>query len=145
MKKLVLLFACIFALQLTASANNDKPIKFEQLPQASQQFIKKHFANKEISIVVVESGIIEKNYDVIFANGDKVEFDGKGEWTNVDCEYSAVPVAVIPAAIKAYVDKHYPDAKVKQIEKDRREYDVELTNGWDIKFDKSFRVVELDK
>ena len=43
-----------------------------------------------------------------------------------------------------YVSKNYPNAKIKQIEKDRKDYDVELTNGWDIKFDKRFRVIELD-
>ena len=51
---------------------------------------------------------------------------------------------MIPAAIQAYVNKNYPNAKVKQIEKDRKGYEVELTNGWDITFDKAFRVVDLD-
>lgn len=145
MKKLVLLFACIFALQLTASANNDKPIKFEQLPQASQQFIKKHFANKEISIVVVESGIIEKNYDVIFANGDKVEFDRKGIWTDIDCKHSEVPTAVVPQQITDYVKTNHKGVKLVKIERDGNRYDVDLANGWDLTFNKNFMVVDIDR
>ena len=144
MKKLVLLFACIFALQLTASANNDKPIKFEQLPQASQQFIKKHFANKEISIVVVESGIIEKSYDVIFANGDKVEFDRKGMWTDIDCKHSEVPTAVIPQQITDYVKTAYPGAIIKEYDVDKNSHEVKLSNRLEIKFNRSFQVVEID-
>ena len=145
MKKFFLVLVSVLAINSFVMASEDKPIAVERMPQKAQQFIKSHFGNHQVAMAKVETDFLSKSYDVIFTNGDKVEFDGKGEWTNVDCEYSAVPVAVIPAAIKAYVDKHYPDAKVKQIEKDRREYDVELTNGWDIKFDKSFRVVELDK
>ena len=145
MKKMTFLCLCMFVLNMTAWASNDKPVRIEEMPGQAQKFIKDYFSTHSVAMAKMETDFFSKSYDVIFTNGDKVEFDGKGEWTNVDCEYSAVPVAVIPAAIKAYVDKHYPDAKVKQIEKDRREYDVELTNGWDIKFDKSFRVVELDK
>jgi hypothetical protein len=97
-----------------------------------------------VAMAKMETDFLSKSYDVIFTNGDKVEFDKKGEWTNIDCEYSSVPSDVIPAAIHAYVNKNYPNAKVKQIEKDRKGYDVELTNGWDITFDKAFRVVDLD-
>ena len=32
---------------------------------------------------------------LIFTNGDKLEFDKKGVWTEVNCKYSAVPVAVV--------------------------------------------------
>ena len=84
-------------------------------------------------------------YDVTFTNGDVVEFNKRGEWKNIDCKYSAVPDGVIPTAIQSYVAKNYPNAKVKQLERDRKDYDVELTNGWEIKFDKRFRVIELDR
>ena len=98
-----------------------------------------------MALVTVESEFMDKSYDVTFTNGDKVEFDKKGEWKNVDCGHNAVPQGVVPQAIQSYVNKNHPNAKIKQIEKDRKDYDVELTNGWDIKFDKRFRVIELDR
>lgn len=145
MKKLVLVLVSIVALSFTAKASEDKPITVDRMPQKAQQFINAHFGNHQVAMAKMETDFLSKSYDVIFTNGDKVEFDRKGEWTNIDCEYSTVPAEILPAAIKAYVNKNYPNATVKQIEKERNNYDVELSNGWDIKFDKHFRVIELDK
>ena len=44
MKKLLLLFVCLFTLQTIARADDDKPIQVSQMPQKAQQFIKQHFA-----------------------------------------------------------------------------------------------------
>ena len=146
MKKLAFLIVCLFTLNLTVWAGNDKPIQVGELPKAAQQFIKSHFANQSVAMAKVETEFMDKSYDVIFTNGDKVEFDKKGKWTNVDCKHTQVPVAIIPTAIQQYVAKQYPDAKVVQIElTDRKGYDVDLNNGFDLEFDKKFRVVDIDR
>ncbi len=144
MKKLFLILVSVFALSVTAMAIEDKPTTIDKMPQKAQMFIKKFFSTYQVAMAKVETDFLSKSYDVIFTNGDKLEFDRKGEWTNIDCEYSAVPMDVVPPAIKTYINKNYPHAQVKQIEKDGKSYDVELSNGWEIKFDKSFRVVDLD-
>ena len=146
MKKFVFLFACLFAMTLNVSAGNDKPIQVTEMPKSAQQFIKNHFANQSIAMAKVETEFMDKNYDVIFTNGDKVEFDKKGKWTKVDCEHSQVPQAIIPMAIQHYVAKNYPDAKVVKIEvTDRKGYDVDLSNGFDIEFDKKMNVRDIDR
>ena len=146
MKKLVFLFACLFAMTLNVLAGNDKPIQVTEMPKSAQQFIKNHFANQSIAMAKVETEFMDKNYDVIFTNGDKVEFDKKGKWTKVDCEHSQVPQAIIPMAIQHYVAKNYPDAKVVKIEvTDRKGYDVDLSNGFDIEFDKKMNVRDIDR
>ena len=40
MKKLVFFLVCLFTMQVVV-ADNDKPVTFEQLPQAAQSFVKK--------------------------------------------------------------------------------------------------------
>jgi len=146
MKKFAFLFVCLFALNFTLWADNDKPIQVAEMPQRAQQFIQAHFAGQSVAMAKVESELMSKNYDVIFTNGDKVEFDKKGDWTNVDCEHSQVPQAIIPADIQKYVSTNYPDAKVLKIEKtDRKGYEIELNNGFDIEFDKKFKVIEIDR
>ena len=145
MKKLAFLIVCLFTLNMTVWAGNDKPIQVTEMPKAAQEFIKSHFANQSVAVAKVETEFMDKSYDVIFTNGDKVEFDKKGKWTNVDCKHTQVPVAIIPNAIQQYVGQHYPDAKVVQIElTDRKGYDVDLNNGFDLEFDKKFRVVDID-
>jgi len=132
-------------MQAMAWADNDKPIKVEQMPQRAQQFIKKHFSGSSIALAKMESDFLSKSYDVIFTNGNKAEFDKKGEWKEIDCKYSQVPSAIIPAAIQNYVKKQYPNTKILKIEKDNRSYEVKLSNGWEVKFDKNFNVIDIDR
>ena len=141
--KILLLFCALFV-QATAFAGIDKPVTFEQLPVAAQQTIKKHFANRQIALAKVEVELIGKSYDVIFTNGDKIEFDGKGQWTDIDCKRSQVPAVLVPTAIAAFVKKNYPQATILKIERNRKTYEVELSNRLELEFDKSFRLIDID-
>ena len=143
MKKLIFLFVCVVSIQV-ALADNDKPINFTQLPQAAQKFVKQHFPKAKIAFVKMETELFDKSYDVVFNNGDKLEFDKKGEWTEVNCKSTVVPAKVIPALIKKYVETNYPEAKVLSIERDRYDYEVKLSNFWEIKFDMNFNVIDMD-
>lgn len=143
MKKLIFLFVCVFSIQV-ALADNDKPINFTQLPQAAQKFVKQHFPKAKIAFVKMETELFDKSYDVVFNNGDKLEFDKKGEWTEVNCKSTVVPAKVIPALIKKYVETNYPEAKVLSIERDRYDYEVKLSNFWEIKFNMNFNVIDMD-
>ena len=116
------------------------------MPKAAQQFINSHFANQSVALAKIETEFLDKTYDVIFTNGDQVEFDKKGKWIKVDCKHTQVPSEIVPVTIQQYVAKNYPDAKVLKIElTDRKGYDVDLSNGFDIEFDKKMRVVEIDR
>ena len=146
MKKIVFLFISLFAMNFVALAGNDKPIQVSEMPKAAQLFIKNHFADLSVAMAKVETDFLDKNYDVVFTNGNKVEFDKKGNLTNVDCEHTQVPVAILPEAIRQYVAKNYPDAKVLKIEvTDRKGYDVELSNGFELEFDKRMNVIDVDR
>lgn len=144
MKKLLLLFVCLFTLQTIARADDDKPIQVSQMPQKAQQFIKQHFAGSNIAMAKVESDFLQKSYDVIFTDGNKVEFDKKGNWTEVNCKFSVVPQGIITSPIQKYTATNYPDAKVLKIERDKTDYEVKLSNGWELKFDSKFNLIDID-
>lgn len=144
MKKLLLLFVCLFTLQTIARADDDKPIQVSQMPQKAQQFIKQHFAGSNIAMAKVESDFLQKSYDVIFTDGNKVEFDKKGNWTEVNCKFSVVPQGIIHSPIQKYTATNYPDAKVLKIERDKTDYEVKLSNGWELKFDSKFNLIDID-
>lgn len=135
---------CILAFQVKALADNDKPIAVSQLPAVSQQIIKKHFAGKNVAMAKQETGLLDKNYEVVFTNGEKIEFDKKGNWKEIDCKLSAVPARLIPAKIASYLKANYPGIKVLKIEKDDNEYEVNLANGIEITFNKNFVVIDID-
>ena len=143
MKKFVFLLVCLFALQTVARAGDDKPIQVTQLPQKAQQLIKQHFTDSNVSLAKSEN-IINKSYEVIFANGNKIEFDKKGNWEEIDCKNTAVPAPIIPANIQRYVKTNYPNEKIIRIERDKKEYEVKLSNRTELKFNSKFILVDID-
>lgn len=144
MKKLILLFVCLFTLQSVARADNDKPIQVNQLPQQAQQFIKQHFSDSNVAMSKVESDWLDKSYNVIFTNGNKVEFDKKGNWKEVDCKYGSVPLGVVPTAILKHITATYPGVKILKIDRDKKDYEVKLSNKWELKFDLQFNLIDMD-
>lgn len=145
MKKVFTLLVCLFALQSFIYADNDKIIPVEQLPQQAQQFIKKYFPKSEVTYAKTENDLVEKSFEVVFSNGDKVEFSKNGEWKEVECKNSSVPLAIVPLSIKDYVDRNYTNAKILKIEKDSKGYEIKISdNGIELKFDKKFNLVGID-
>lgn len=145
MKKIIILFTCLLAVQLSLEASNDKRIEFAQLPTQSQQLIKKHFSDQSIALVKMENEFFDKSYEIIFTNSSKIEFDKNGEWKEIDCKYTQLPVEVIPHKIRSYISKNYPAIKTTKIEKESRgRYEVELSNGIDLKFDSKFNLIDID-
>lgn len=145
MKKWTFVFISMFIMNVSVWAGNDKPIQVTELPKSAQSFIKNHFADQSVAVAKMETDFMDKSYDVIFTNGDKVEFDKKGKWTKVDCKHGQVPQGIIPMPIQKYIAKNYPDAKVVKIElTDRKGYEVDLNNGLDIEFDKRMNVKDID-
>ena len=47
-------------------------------------------------------------------------------------------------AIRNYVKTNYPDARILQIEYDDNEYEIKLSNRWEITFDSKMRVIDID-
>jgi len=145
MKKILTLIVCLLTIQLSIKASDDRRIELSQLPAQSQQWIKTHFQDQSVALVKMESELFFKSYEVIFTNGDKIEFDKNGNWEEVNCKYTQVPNTVIPVQIQNYISKSYPETKVRKIEKERRDrYEVELTNGLDLKFDSKFNLIDID-
>ena len=145
MKKLLILAAAVFALGTsTVSADNDRPISVSELPEKAQQFIRQHFPNEKVSFAKMERKLFDTTYEVIFTSSSKVEVLKNGDWKEVDCKYSTVPAAIIPQQIAQYVSQYYPDTSVVQIDRDKRDYEVKLTNGLELTFDLKFNLIDID-
>lgn len=145
MKKLTAIFATIALLgSISASAAEDRPITVSELPATSQQFIRKHFAGVEVSYAKVDDGFIDKSYDVVFADGRKVEFTKNGQWKEVDCKRSEVPAEIVPEQIRTYVAQHHAGRKIISIDRDKRDYELKLDNGLELTFDMKFKLIGID-
>lgn len=144
MRKLFTFFLCLFAVCTVAGADNEKTISVSELPSKAQTFLTTYFKDKKVAMAKVETELLDKTYDVVFTDGEKLEFDRSGEWKEVDCRVSGVPAAIVPVAIQRYVEANYENQRILSIERDRKETEVKLSSGLEIKFDKKNRVIDID-
>ena len=136
----VLALVMSICLPLTLMADNDQVITFDRLPATAQAMLKQNFADKTPLVITADWD----DYKVMYTNGDKVEFDKKGNWRDIECKTSQVPAALIPAQIVANVNATFPGATITEIDQDRRGYSVKLSNGLELEYNRNFQIVELD-
>ena len=144
MKKIAIFLLSAICFITTAAADNYKPVPVEKLPAKAQSFLNSHFKNVKVSLSRQELDVFELTYDVIFTDGRKVEFNHKGEWTEVDCNAQAVPAGIVPKAIVDYVNAHYPGTTINQIERDHKEVEVKLNNRIELTFNKKMQLIDVD-
>lgn len=140
----VLVLLGLLMLPLTAMADNDKVIETEQLPAAARTTLSKYFRGKDVALVTMDTEVFGKSYEVVFADGDKIEFNKKGEWKEIKCKTSSVPANLVPNKIMYQIKKRYHTQKIIGIETGREGYEVKLSSGLEIKFNRKFQVVEID-
>lgn len=143
-QSLMVAICCLATYFTPLHADNDKPIQVKDLPQIAQTILSQHFNGQKVVLATVETSLIDRSYDVVLQNGTKLEFDKNGRVTEVVCKQGVVPAELIPTAINHYLQENYPDQKVWKIEIQKNEYEVELTNGLEISFNKRYQVIDID-
>ena len=141
---LMIAICCMVSCNMAANAGNDKPISVNALPAKAQTLLNNHFNGQKVMLATIVSGVVSRSYDVVLQNGTKLEFDKKGNLTEINCKQGIVPALLIPQAIKNYLKDNYAGQSVKKIEMNKNEYEVELTNGLDLTFNKHFQLIDID-
>lgn len=134
----------IFMAVSPAMAYGGKPVTVDQLPAEARRVIKENFQGNGVAMVKTDMHFLSRNYDVVFNNGDKIEFDRNGNWTEVSSKDAKVPDKMVPVAVRTYVRTHYPKTSIRGMEKKRNKYEVELSNGLEITFNRDFMVIDID-
>lgn len=136
-----LIASTFFSLSVSAQKTS---ITTAELPANAQTFLKKHFPNETPSSIIKEKEVFSTEYKVQFSNATEIEFDGKGNWEEIDGNHTAIPASTIPAKIAAYVKANYKDASVTKIDKSRWGYEVNLSNNLELEFDSSEKFLRID-
>lgn len=145
MKKIMLTVALLFAGITASLADNERPITLDKLPAAAQTFLKTHFADLTLAYAVEDPKFVGSEYEVTYTDRTEVEFRPNGEWSSVKRRYAAVPASIVPAQISAYVAKSsFSNQYIKKVERDAYTWEIELSNGIEIKFDREFHVIDID-
>lgn len=145
MKKIILFLVMALASIGIASASDTYSRDASVLPQAAREVISNNF---EASVSVVK---IDRNfgriseYEVVLSDGSEINFDASGNWKSIEVANNRqVPVAILPEGVKTYVSANHGGTKVVGIERERRGYEVTLSNGLELKFDNSGNFLRFD-
>ncbi len=144
MKKLFLLLAVVIGVA-TASARNNYSHDINILPEAAQTTLKENFKS-EVSHIKIgkEFGKI-REYEVVMTDGSEISFDKHGIWKDVEVRQTyAVPSDLIPNPIKTFVKENQKKASVTGIEKKNYGYEVELSNGQDVRFTEKGKFIRYE-
>lgn len=135
MKRLLTILALAAIVALGASAKGSYSHDASVLPEAARTTIANNCKAK-VSVVKIDKdfGRISE-YEVILNDGTEISFDTKGNWKNVETnKEKSVPSAFVPEGVRKYVAANHKGQRVVGIEKEHKGYDVELSNGIDMKF-----------
>ncbi|QOW11866.1 hypothetical protein Q73A0000_16605 [Kaistella flava (ex Peng et al. 2021)] len=126
-------------------SNSEASNAEQDLPQKVKNFLTEHYAGIPISKYKVKTNTRGKEYEVKLNNGVEVEFDNSENWKDIK-DYNGVPDVLVPANIKAYVNKNYKDIKIKSLERksDKNMIKADLLNGIDLDFDMNGTFLRID-
>ena len=143
LSKLAFIFA-FFQLPFTEAWAYNKTLTCKDLPQKSLDFIEQYFPEEDMTTIYMERDFLEVRYNVILSNNTNIEFFRNGDWKEINCKTSEVPDEFIPEEILVKIDQMYSDATIISIDRDNHEYDIKLSNGVDMTFDKNFNLTDFD-
>ena len=145
MKKIIALMAIVMLAVGAACARDRVSRNVSDLPAAAQTMLTKYFPKTPVSHIKIDSEFLRGNdYDVVLVDGTEVDFDSKGNWKEIDCGRNAVPAGLILKPISDYVKANFKGQQIVQIQVERTHYDVELSSGLDLRFDRSGRFQRID-
>lgn len=145
MKKMLSAVVMLICVAMPCLAGDDVRISESQLPAKARQMLDTYFGKSKVAYATKEKELRTYTYDVAMANGVKVEFGKDGAWTEVDCGRRAVPTALVPASIRQSVKSRFGGKSIVKLERNKRGWEIELADGTDVEYSKSFRITEIDR
>lgn len=145
MKRLFLILLVITGLSYAANARDSYSHDVSTLPAAAQTTLKNNF-KAAVSVIKIDKDFGRiSDYEVILTDGTEVSFDRNGNWDNIETSrHNSVPKVFVPEAIRTYIAKAQPGTHIVGIDKERSGFEVELSNGIDMKFDKQGNFLRYD-
>ncbi|PXW13494.1 putative PepSY-like beta-lactamase-inhibitor [Chryseobacterium sp. CBTAP 102] len=144
-KKITGVLIIVFLLIGGLISAQDRAIHANQLPKTAKNFLAAHFKGIPVNSAIEDREIYGVDeYKAYLTNGMKIEFDSNGNWKEVDGKHQKIPYGFIPASIRNYSTKNFPNTYIIKIEKKRWSYKAELSNGLELEFDRNGNFKRID-
>ena len=141
-----LLYTVLALMLVLPVAAEDVEITFDKLPEKAQKAVKMAFPDTKIKKVDMERRASLIQYEVKLAGGYKMQFSKEGAFTECECtDEGGVPSVLIPSKIREVLDQEFKGWKVKRLEHDGKLFELLLDNGYELSFNSSYRLIDIDK
>ena len=143
MKRHILTLAVILVLSFSAFGQN-KMTKLEQLPATAQEFVKTYFNDYKIQYIISDKEFADVDYKIRFEDGTEIEFNAKGDWTDVSSKHKCIPTGFILKEINNYVEINHGDMCITDIEREFNRITIELNDSLEIEFNNKGKLISYD-
>lgn len=144
-KRILIALVAVLGISSAAVARDTYARDASVLPKAAQVALSKNF-KAGVNLVKIDKTLGRvSEYEVVLTDGTEITFDRNGNWESVEIgSRGNIPAAFVPAPISQYVKKTQKGAKIVGIDRESSGYEVELSNGIEMKFDKNGRFLRYD-
>lgn len=145
MKKLLAILAILCMAIVPMSARDRITRDIKELPASAQNLIKKYYPKVGINHIKIDSNIFgSKDYDVVLNDGTELDFDKDGSLEEIDCGMREVPSGLVIKPIRDYVSKNFSGREIVSMSIESRSYDIGLSDGTDLEFDRAGNFKRID-
>ena len=146
MKKILFALSLLFACLQVSCAGDIITHDTKKLPAKARTFIQTYFTQTQVSHIKIESELFQtKKYEVLLTNRTEIDFNKDGEWLEIDCDHSSVPLGVIPPYVSEYLKTTFPGVFIVKIERKHREIEVDLSNDYSLTFNRKGEVIQIEE
>lgn len=143
MKKHILTFAAVLFFSLTSVAQNGMT-QLNQLPATAQEFVKTYFSDYKIQYIFSDKEFADVDYKIRFEDGTEIEFNAKGEWTDVSSKQQCIPTGFIIKEITNYVETYHKDMCITDVEREFNRITIELNDNLELEFNSKGKLLSYD-
>ena len=145
MKKIILTLPALAISLASAWAAEEFTQDVSKLPEGARTFISKNFSDAKIAGIKIEKEFtFVEDYEVLLSDGTKIEFLPDGQMKEIENKAAGIASSAIPKAISDYVSNNYANQKIVKIESKNYGYEVKISSGIELMFDKNGKFLSLD-
>ena len=114
-----------------------------RLPAPALETIKKAYPDAKVVGIEIDKGF-STEYEVRLSDGTKLDFNSGGDWESVENKAAGAADMFVPDFAKKYVAEKFSAQKITKVSKKAYGFEVDISNGLEIKFDKEGKVIGID-
>ena len=120
------------------------PDKKLEIPTVVSNFKGKFYPNIDVAQIEIKNSSFQgKSYKVKLVDATEIELNENEDWIEIK-DIKGVSPELLPSEIKSYLESNYKNIGIKQIEKERRGYKIELLTNTDLEFDLNGKLHKVD-